>query len=313
MDGIPRQRCAHVAIAALVCAVVAGNAGVASGAGGPPGLPGPPPGAGTGFPLPPPPGQAPPPQPSGTAVAIPPSGSLPGLLSGSAGVGRSGLKLRIACRAGGVARLGAPTVARGTLAEARYKCAGGRSTVSFALTKANVLQINRAGSVVATVKFTQGGASERLAVSVGPRPPAPVFWTSVFGLLCGAPGSNQAQLDAPNFSVTPTTTIDVRPWLASYTPATGWQWLGTGGQNASRWYRWTATPGGVFEWGAPVGPINPWIWAPITIRPGTNVIALFEAIYWYSHPVYVWRYAHSFPGATSTSTANPTSTYCAYG
>jgi hypothetical protein len=305
---IPRRRL-QLAIAAMACAMFACNTGAARGAGGPAGLPGPPPGAGTGFPLPPPPGQAPAPQPSGTTVAIPPSGSLPGLLSGSAGLSRSRLKLRIACRAGGLATLGAAALGRVTPAHARYRCAGGRSTVSFALTKAVVGQINRAGSVTATVTFTQSRAIERLAVNVGPRPPQPVYWTSVFGLVCGAPGSSQAQLQAPNFTVTPSTTIDVRPWLAVYTSATGWQWLGTNGPNASRWYRWTATPSGVAEWRTPSGTIAPWTWSPIAVQPGrgTYVIAVFEAIYWYSHPAYVWRYAHSVPGT------NLTSTYCTYG
>ena len=109
---------------------------------------------------------------------------------------------------------------------------------------------------------------------------------------------------APNFTVTPATTIDVRPWLAWYTAATGWQWLGTDGPDASRWYRWTGTPDGVAEWHTPSGAINPWTWGPISISPGqgTYVIAVLEAVYWYSHPVYVWRFAHSYP----------TSPYCAY-
>jgi len=292
--------------------LLAAGAGSALAASGPAGLPGPPPGAGTGFPLPPPPGQAPSAQLPGAAVSLPAPSSLPGLLAGSAAVKGTKVSLRIACHARGRAAFSAPGVP-GAISAVRYKCVRGRSIVVFPLRKSAVQQITRSGSVIATVRFTQTTGSERLSVAVGPRPPAPVDWTSVFGLLCGAPGTNQAQLDAPNFTVTPATTIDVRPWLASYTTANGWQWLGTAGLNASRWYRWTATPGGVAEWGAPTGPINPWTWGPITVRPGTHVIALLEAVYWYSHPVYVWRYAHSFPGATSTSTANPTSDYCAYG
>jgi hypothetical protein len=226
------------------------------------------------------------------------------MLSGSAGLTGRRLRLQIACGAGGRAALSVPELANGVVARARYKCAGGRGTVSFTLAKGIAHQINGLGSALARVTFNQSGATETLSVMVGPNPAVPEFWTSVFGLQCGASGANQATLLAPNFTVTPTTTIDVRPWLAWYTPATGWQWLGTEGPNASRWFRWTGTPDGVAEWHTASGTVNPWTWGPIAVTPGhgTYVIAVLEAIYWYSHPVYVWRYAHSYPS----------SPYCAY-
>lgn len=288
----------------LACAVLAAEAGLAFAA-APPALPGPPPGAGGGFPLPPPPAQAPPPEASGSPATIPYSAPGPGLLSGSAALTGRNVNVKIACNAGGRASLTLPTLASPTVAQARYKCARGRSTVSFALAKPVAQQIARGGSVLAGVAFRQGGRTERLTVMVGPRPPAPVFWTSVFGLECGTPAATQAELLAPNFTVSPSTTIDVRPWLAWYTPATGWQWLGTQGPNASQWYRWTGTPDGVAEWHTASGTVNPWTWGPITVTPGhgTDVIAVLETIYWYSHPVYVWGYAHSYPA----------SQYCAFG
>jgi hypothetical protein len=189
------------------------------------------------------------------------------------------------------------------LASTAYKCARGRATVSFSLASRVAQQINHSGSVLGAVVFSGAGGNERMSVEVGPRPPAASFWESFFGLNCAA-GSNQALLTAPNFTDTPTTTIDVRPWLAWYTAATGWQWLGTGGPNASSWYRWTATGHGVAEWQTSTSKLNPWTWGPITVSPGhgTYVIAVLEAIYWYSQPVYVWEYAHSFPSTT----------YCAY-
>jgi hypothetical protein len=288
---------------------VVANACPALAAGPPAGLPGPPPEASSGLPLPPGPGQAPPPQPPGPPSAIGAGASMPGLLSGTASLGRAGFKLRVACRTGGKAAFSVPSFGGSTLASARYKCAKGRATASFVLTKSVVGRIGRSGSVLGRVSFTQGAAKTRASVMVGPRPPAPVFWTSVFGLLCGAPGSNQAQLQAPNFTVTPPTTIDVRPWLAWYSPATGWQWQGTAGPGASRWYRFTATPSGVAEWRTPLGTIDPWLWSPIAVTPGrgTYVIAVFEAVYWYSHPAYVWRFVHSVPGAGTAGD------YCAYG
>lgn len=288
----------------LACAVFGAGVGPAQAAGVPPSLPGPPPGAGTGFSLPPAPAQPPPPGASGGPATIPFGPSGPGLLSGSAEPNGRRLKLPIACQAGGHAALSLPGVATGTVAQTRYKCAGGRSTVSFSLDKRVAGQIARSGSVLAGVTLKQGSATEHLSVMVGPSPAAPQFWTSAFGLECSSPGSNQAELLAPNFTVTPATTIDVRPWLAWYTAATGWQWLGTEGPNASRWYRWTGTPDGVAEWHTPSGAINPWTWGPISISPGQGayVIAVLEAVYWYSHPVYVWQYAHSYPS----------SPYCAY-
>jgi hypothetical protein len=286
---------------ALAVALFATDAGLARAAGAPAGLPGPPPEAGTGIPLPPPPGQDPPPQPFGSAATLPLNPSGPGLLSGSAGLTGGRLKLNIACTAGGQAALSVPDLATGTVARAKYKCVGGRSTVSLSLGKTIARKVNGSGSVLAHVAFRQGGGSETQSVMVGPHPPAAQFWTSVFGLQCTAFGG---ELTAPNFTVTPTTTIDVRPWLAWYTPATGWQWLGTDGPNSSRWYRWVGTPGGVAEWQTPSGTLNPWTWGPITVSPGhgTYVIAVLEAVYWYSHPVYVWEYAHSYPS----------SPYCAY-
>lgn len=289
----------------VVGAAFAANVGLASATSGPPGLPGPPPGAGAGFPLPPAPGEASPPQPSGSPATLPFATSGPGLLSRSAGLTGSKLKLKIACKTGGHAALTLPALRSSAVAQSRYRCAAGRSTVSFALEKPVAQQIARSGSVIAGVAFRQGGRTERSSVLVGPRPAAPEYWTSVFGLDCGTPAATQAELLAPNFTVTPVTTIDVRPWLAWYTAATGWQWLGTQGPNASRWYRWTGTPDGVAEWHTPSGTVNPWTWGPITVAPGhgTYVIAVLETIYWYSHPVYVWAYAHSYP----------TSPYCAFG
>jgi hypothetical protein len=289
----------------VACAMLATGGGLASAAAGPPGLPGPPPGAGTGFPLPPAPAQAPLPEASGSPATLPFGTSGPGLLSGSAGLTGRQVKLQIACDAGGGAALTLPALPTAAASQARYTCIRGHATVSFRLDKSAAQQITRSGSVLAAVAFNQGGHTERLSVTVGPRLPAPDFWTSVFGLECGTPTATQAELLAPNFTVTPSTTIDVRPWLAWYTAATGWQWLGTEGPNASRWYRWTGTPDGVAEWHTSSGTVNPWTWGPIAVAPGhgTYVISVLEAIYWYGHPVYVWRYAHSSPG----------SPYCAFG
>ncbi len=73
--------------------------------------------------------------PSGSPASIPLATSRPGLLSGSAGLSGRRLKLPVACQAGGRAALSLPAVATGTVAQTTYKCADGRSTVSFSLDK----------------------------------------------------------------------------------------------------------------------------------------------------------------------------------
>ena len=294
----------------LVCAVIGMGffAGQAVGsAEAPPGLPGPPPSAGSGFPLPPPPGQAPGVEPAGPPTSIPAEVAGPGLLNGIVTVRGTGVALQIACRAGGRVVLSAPTVANGTLAQARYRCSRSRAVVHLWLQSAAARQIARMGQALAAVRFVQAGMTELLSVTLAVRPQAASYWTSDFGLRCDS-ANYQAQLLAPNFSDTLPTTIDVRPWLAWYTAATGWQWLGTAGVNASRWDRWTATPSGVAEWQTPGGGVTPWTWSPISVTAGDGiyVIAVFEAIYWYSRPEYVWGYARSGGGGDAITT------YCAY-
>jgi hypothetical protein len=305
---LDRRRTARLlGVGLLSVLAVAIWAGPALGAGEPPGLPGPPPGVGSGFQLPPAPGQAPSPEPTGPATTILSTASGPGLLSGTASLQGTRLALRIACAGRGSAAISVPAVGRGTLAQAPYKCSKRRGTVRLSLPATAASRIARSGDTLARVSFKQGGLTERRSLELGSQTSAAGTWTSVYGLRCGAPGSYQAQLLAPNFTDTPSTTLDVRPWLAWYTSATGWQWLGTAGPDRSSWYRWTATPSGVAEW-QQAGTISPWTWGPISVARGhgTYVVSVFEAIYWYSHPADVWRDARSGPDA------NTISTYCEY-
>jgi hypothetical protein len=293
----------RLAIAAALVAL-AGSGNTALAAGPPPGLPGPPPGAGTGLPLPPPPGQAPPAQASLPAVGITGAPYGPGLLSGYSAVSGTKLPVTIACQADGEAQLRTASVSVKTA----YRCARGRSTIRFVLTRSQARGIAKSSGLVGALTLSQGAQTVHLSLSLGRSAPTPVFWTSAFGLGCTAGGAQSAQLVAPNFTSTVApTTIDVRPWLAWYTSAGGWQWLGARGAGSSAWYRWTATPTGVAEWQQPTG-INPWTWGPIGIVPGhgTYLIAVLEAVYWYSHPRTIWEYARSEPSPTTVTT------YCAY-
>ncbi len=216
--------------------------------------------------------------------------------------------MQIACQTGGRINVTARSVGAGILASASYVCRGRRATARVSLTPAAAQRIARLGSTIAQLSFVQGHTTtQRLALTVEGRPQTPTYWSDG-GLRCNPSTGSQAEIVAPNFRVTPPTTIDVRPWLAWYTSAAGWRWLGVSGINASRWYRWTATPGGVAEWGTPTGTISPWTWTPIGVPAGQSIyaVSVFEVIYWYSRPVYVWRYAPSSPSL------NVTTTYCNY-
>jgi hypothetical protein len=220
------------------------------------------------------------------------------VLTGFVTLSGSSVGVKLACAAGGSATLRTA----GVSAKTTYRCKRGRATALFTLTKAQAARIPRLGGVTAALTLVEKGKTEHLSVSVSKILPAPPYWTSNFGLSCTTPqGSNVAQLVAPNFSASLPTTIDVRPWLAWYTPSTGWQWLGSRGPGKSSWYRWTATPSGVAEW-QQSGTITPWTWGPISVAPGhgTYLVAAFEAVYWYGNPANVWNYAHSQPGSLST-------------
>jgi hypothetical protein len=262
-----------------------------------PGSPGPPPGAGSGFPLPPSPGAPTTTTGGAPTVAIPGTSTAPGLRSGVAQVTNDTVTLSLACRRSGSATLRDTGVKLTTT----YKCRHGSAAPRFTLTHAQASRTLAGGGSLAALTLTGSGAAP-LSVQLSRATFAPTYWTSTFGLACTADGPDSALLSAPNFTVSPATTIDVRPWLAWYTPTTGWQWLGLGGAGRSAWLRWTATPSGVFEWQSG-GVTTPWMWGPIQITPGqgTQVVAVFEAIYWYSHPVYVWRYARSQPGSGASN------------
>jgi hypothetical protein len=258
-----------------------------------------------GLPFPPTPGQNPAPAAGAGPVTLDGTAYGPGLLADSTKVSGNAVPVRIACQSGGHARLAAGAVT----ASASYSCRAGKSTIGFKLRKADARRLARS-TTTAHLTLGQGSQAVRLTLYIGSAGPAASYWTSAYGLRCPASTADPSTLlIAPNFSAAPPTTVDVRPWLAWYTPATGWQWLGTLGPNHSAWYRWTATPNGVAEWQQPGA--GPWTWGPISVAPGhgTYLVAVLEAVYWYTHPNVVWSYAHSEPDPSSTS---DTSTYCAY-
>lgn len=280
--------------------MASGSASAASSATGPPSLPGPPPGAGVGYPPAPAPGVSPPAEPVGPPSAIPGTVSGPGPAGGDPRLRGRKLTVLLACRANGSASLSVTSIRQAPLARGRYTCHKGRATLSLTLPAAYV---HRFGSpVIGSLKL---GAGQPFSVTLSSRPVGTSFWSDG-GLQCSLFGAHQPYLVAPNFRVMPAATIDVRPWVAFYTAANGWRWLGTGGVNKSTWYQWNAGPTGVSSWITPTGALNPWTWAPITVRGGhgTYAIGVFEVEYLYFHPTYAWAYAHS-----QTATG-PMTTYC---
>jgi hypothetical protein len=237
-----------------------------------------------------------------------PSSAIPGALSGPGPTGGNPrlrgrkLTLSLACHANGSASLSVTSLRKAPLARGRYKCRKGLSTLTLTLPAAYA---HRFGSPV--IGSLTLGAGQPFSVTLSSRPVPNRFWTDG-GLQCNLFGADQPYLVAPNFRVMPPAMIDVRPWVAFYTAANGWRWLGTGGLNTSAWYQWTAGPNGVSSWVTPTGALNPWTWAPLSVRPGrgTYAIGVFEVEYLYFHPTYAWAYARS-----QTATGPPM-TYCSF-
>lgn len=269
-------------------------------------LPGPPPGADTGFPTEPASGSTPPAQPLGPAATIPTHVPGPGLLSGTVRLQGRSLTLEIACRTGGSASLSAPNF--GLIAHAGYTCKQHRASAQMRVSASNARRLAALGSTIGQVRVGRGGASEQFSVTLTTGRVRNSFWTDG-GLECSLLGADEPYLVSPDFKVTPSVLIDVRPWVAFYTSANGWQWLGTAGLNHSNWYEWTATAGGVSQWFTPAGALNPWTWAPISVHggQGTYAIGVFEVIYWYHQTRYKWQYAPSHP-SSGVSLETP----CAY-
>jgi len=298
-----RARCVALLAVVLFISSATATAWAAAPAGPPPGLPGPPPGAGSGFPAPPAVGSTPGPQPLGPASTIPSHVSGPGLTNGTAHVQGRKFSLAIACQGGGRVTVAASSVAGGALAHASYSCRGGRAVAQLTMSAADAGKLRSLGSAVAVAKL--GG--QTASVTLESRSTPPLYWSDG-GLECSLFGNDEPYSVAPNFTVTPAAIIDVRPWVAWYTPAHGWRWLGTNGVGSSSWYSWTATTAGVEQWVTPAGAVNPWTWAPIHVSAGQNTYAIsaFEVIYWYKNLRYVWKYGPSVPSGTSVST------YCSF-
>jgi hypothetical protein len=279
-----------------------------------PPLPGPPPGAGSGLPAPPTAGTPPAQQPTAPATTLQSSSGAPSLLNGKASLGKGSRRfsLKVFCKSNGQVRVTSPDVANGTFAKGSYKCRSKSGTASLKVSKQVAKRLTTLRSVVAQATLKQGGSSTRnsLTLQAGAKSdPADDFWTDG-RLQCSPLGTTQPQsyVIAPNFTAKPAIVVSFRPWVAWYTPNSGWHWRGVRGERSSSWYNWTATPTGIAEWQVPGGGYNPWTWGPITVPSGqgTFAVAAFEMIYWSGgRPTWTWKYVKS-------GTQLPTGNYCNY-
>jgi hypothetical protein len=296
--------------------VVAAMMPPAAGAQDPPGPPGPPPG--NGMDLPAPPGTGPAFVPPGPPTTLPAAPSGPGLLDASGATFNRRTRsfvLQLACQANGTLSFSARAAGRGTLGKTRYRCAGNRSRVRVTVARKAAGRLVRRKVVAARATVKQGGRTARLDfdLRVGKGAAAAAgFWTDGH-LLCTPDGvTPQAYLAEPDFTTAQPTRISTRGWVAWYTPAGGWHWLGADGENRGRWETWTATVGGVEQF-HPNGQTSPtpFTWGPITVPPGVQTVGVYEIVYWVAGlPEHRWQYVNA--GPTGAVAAGAPTQYCSY-
>src|SRR6185295_14494925 len=157
----------------------------------------------------------------------------------------------------------------------------------------------------------QGAVRKRLSFSLTAgrtATKAKGFWTDGH-LQCGP-----VYLAEPDFTTKATTTISTRGWVAWYTAAGGWHWLGVNGEDRGRWDTWTATPTGIaqFHPGGAFEP-TPFTWGPITFPSGQGIsaIGVYEIVYWGGgRPDYQGPYVNA--GTTGAAAAGSATPYCGF-
>jgi hypothetical protein len=318
-DGDRGQRARRRSTVLLLIAAAAAFPTAAAAQTPPPGPPGPPPGNGADLPAPP--GTVPDIVPPGTPGTIPTGATGPGLLSGSPvrfDRTRRRLVLPLACQANGKLSMRGRGIRGGTFARARYRCSTNRTTVTLHVTRKVAKRLARRTSVAATATVTQGGKTTQLSFTLRTRsggPGAKGFWTDG-RLQCSpdASGAPPAFLTEPDYTTRNPTPISTRGWVAWYTQAGGWHWLGVDGENAGHWDNWTAAATGIAQFhpgGAPM-PI-PYTWGPIAVPAGQGIYAVgvYEIVYWVGgKPDYQWQYVNA--GNTGAVAAGGGTHYCVY-
>jgi hypothetical protein len=281
--------------------------------------PGPPPG--NGGDLPPSPGTAAALVPAGTPSAVPGGTTGPGLLGDrpvSLNRARRTFSVPLACQQNGSVRVTAKAVSKAPLARAGYRCAANRAVARLSVSRTVAKRLVKRRAVAATVSVAQGGKASKLYIQLragasGPSQ-AKGFWTDGHLQCTDGSGTPQAYLVEPDFTTATPTPVSTRGWVAWYTPAGGWHWLGAKGEGAGRWDSWTATVSGIQQFhpgGAPT-PV-PWTQGPIAMPAGQGVVAVgvYEIVYWVGgKPDYQWQYVNA--GTTGAAAAGGGTMFCAY-
>ena len=194
----------------------------------------------------------------------------------------------------------------------------GRATARLTLSKKVAGKVVKRRAVAATATIRQGSRKQRVSFSLTAGQPAAKakgFWTDGH-LQCSQDGSGAppAYLTEPDFTTRTPTPISTRGWIAWYTAAGGWHWLGSGGENVGRWDTWTATVSGIaqFHPDGAAAPI-PFTWGPVSIPAGQGIytVGVYEIVYWVGgRPDYQWQYVNA--GTTGAAAAGSGTHYCAY-
>ena len=135
---------------------------------------------------------------------------------------------------------------------------------------------------------------------------------------CSAPtrrAAPQAYLVEPDFTTTTPTPISTRGWVAWYTPAGGWHWLGVGGENASAAgtrgrRRCRASPSSI-----PAARRRrcrgPGARSRVPTGQGISAVGVYEIVYWVGgKPDYQWQYVNA--GAPAPPRPAEGTLYCTY-
>jgi hypothetical protein len=301
---------ASLALLAVLPAVSAAQA--------PAGPPGPPPGNGAALPAAP--GTALSVVPPGTAATLPPGPIGPGLLGdGNVGLRRATrtFSLAFACQGNGSVSIRSRPLSKVTLAKAGYRCKANRATVKLRVSSKAAKRLAKHQTVAATATVRQSGKSWNLSFSLraGGKPPAAKgFWTDGHLQCTNDAGEPQAYLVEPDFTTRTPTPVSTRGWIAWFTPAGGWHWLGVGGERINHWNNWSSSVSGIAQF-HPDGTPNaiPWTWGPIAIPGGqsTWAVGVYEIVYWVGgKPDYQWQYVNAGPVAAPA--AGGGHMFCAY-
>jgi hypothetical protein len=314
--GRRRSLASLLAVPALLALLACLPAAAAADA--PPGPPGPPPG--NGAELPAPPGTAPTVVPPGTPAAIPSGVTGPGrLTSGTVQFNRfkGTFSLALACQQSGSVRITVRVVAAAPLARANYTCDANRATARLKVTTKIAKKITKRRNVAAIATVSENGHSSKIYFPLragSGTTPEKGFWTDGHLQCTDSSGGPQAYLVEPDFTTASPTPITTRGWIAWYTSAGGWHWLGVNGENDGRWDTWTASVTGIQQFHPPgsTTPV-PWTWGPVAFPAGQGITAIgvYEIVYWVGgKPDYQWQYVNA--GSTGAAAAGGGNLYCTY-